>query len=563
MSKGVSLKKLLPLSGLSLLAACATVAPPPAAPLSPPPIEVQVIGLNDFHGNIEPPAPVEVDGQKRALGGAAFLARKVQQLRQAGLPTVTVSAGDLIGASPLTSAFFLDEPTILAMNMIGLDLNAVGNHEFDKGSAELKRMQSGGCAKHTSRQPCAVDRAFAGASFGFLAANVRTANGTTLLPGTALRQMGPVKIGFVGMTLTETATLVTPAGVAGLRFEGEVATANAAATALRAQGADSLVLLIHQGGRTVPTYNVTGCPGLEGGIVPILDKLDPGFGLVVSGHTHFAYACQRPAADGSVRLLTSAGKNGLFVSDIRLTFDGASKRLVAAAARNEAVTRETADPAVGALVARYAAAAAPAANRIVGRLTSAAMRDADDGESDAARLIADAQLAATHTPARGGAQIGLINGSGVRTSLVPDAGGALTYAKIFALQPFGNNLVVKTLSGAQLKAVLEQQFEGDAGKPARVKSLLIPSRGFAFTYDLARGAGERIRSMTLGGRPIDPARDYRVVVNNFLSSGGDGFSALASGRDAFDAGLDLDALEAWLATNRTVPTDQRTRAVAR
>ena len=139
----------------------------------------------------------------------------------------------------------------------------------------------------------------------------------------------------------------------------------------------------------------------------------------------------------------------------------------------------------------------------------------------------------------------------------------MTYAKIFALQPFGNNLVVKTLSGAQLRAVLEQQFETRAGKPATVKSLLIPSRGFAFTYDLSRGAGERIRSMTLGGRPIDPARDYRVVVNNFLSSGGDGFSALTSGRDAFDAGLDLDALEAWLATNRTVPTDQRTRAVAR
>jgi 5'-nucleotidase len=549
------------LSPLALLGACASVSPPPATPVATAPIEVQVIGINDFHGNIEPPAtPIEVDGQKRELGGAAFLARKVQQLRQAGLPTVTVSAGDLIGASPLTSAFFLDEPTILAMNIIGLDLNAVGNHEFDKGSAELLRMQAGGCAKHTTRQPCAVDKAFPGARFRFLAANVRKGDGDTLLPGTALRQMGALKIGFVGMTLTETATLVTPAGVAGLRFEDEVATANAAAASLKAQGADGLVLLIHQGGRTKPTYNVAGCPGLEGGIVPILDKLDPAFGLVVSGHTHYAYACQRPAADGSPRLLTSAGKNGYFVSDIRLTFDGASKRLLAASGRNEPVTREAGDAAVGQLVARYTAAAAPAANRVVGRLSGPAMRDEHDGESPVARLIADAQLAATRAPNRGGAQIAFINGTGVRTNVIPDTAGNVTFAQIFALQPFGNNLVVKTLSGAEIKALLEQQFEaGTAG--AQVKSLLIPSRGFSFTYDLSNDAGSRVRRMLLDGKPIDPARNYRVVVNNFLSSGGDGFSVLAGGRDAFDAGLDLDAIESWLARNSRVPTDQRTSEI--
>src|SRR5687767_10632756 len=155
LSKGVLLKKLLPLLGLSLLSACATV-PPRSAPTSSKPVEVQIIGINDFHGNIEPPPTlIDVDGEKLSLGGAAFLARKVKGLRNAGMPTITVSAGDLIGASPLTSAYFLDEPTILAMNMIGLDLNAVGNHEFDKGSAELGRMQSGGCAKYTTRRPCA------------------------------------------------------------------------------------------------------------------------------------------------------------------------------------------------------------------------------------------------------------------------------------------------------------------------------------------------------------------------------------------------------------------------
>lgn len=558
------MRRFLLLSPFALLSACATVPPAPVAPTVPiaaPPIKVQVIGFNDFHGNIEPPtAPVDVDGEKRALGGAAFLARKVQQLRQVGLPTITVSAGDLIGASPLTSAYFLDEPTILAMNMIGLDLNAVGNHEFDKGSAELTRMQAGGCAKYTTRTPCAVDKVFPGARFRFLAANVRKADGGTLFPGTALRQMGPVKVGFVGMTLTETATLVTPAGVAGLRFEDEVATANAAAALLKAQGADALVLMIHQGGRTKPTYNVASCPGLEGAIVPILDRLDPAFGLVVSGHTHYAYACQRPAADGSPRLLTSAGKNGYFVSDIRLTFDGASKRLIAAAGKNEPVTRDAADAAVGQLVERYAAAAAPAANRVVGRLSGPAMRDEHDGESPVARLIADAQLAATRDAKHGAAQIAFINGTGVRTNVIPGEGGKVTYAQIFALQPFGNNLVVKTLSGAEIKALLEQQFEtGTAG--AQVKSLLIPSRGFSFVYDLSNNAGQRVTRMLLGGKPIDPARIYRVVVNNFLSSGGDGFSVLASGRDPFDAGLDLDALEAWLAKNSTVPTDRRTSEI--
>lgn len=559
------MRRSLLLASFALLGACTTVVPNPLAPLAsvaPPPIELQVIAINDFHGNIEPPATaIDVGGQQRNLGGAAYLATKVQGLRRAGLPTITVSAGDLIGASPLTSAYFLDEPTILAMNMIGLELNAVGNHEFDKGSAELTRMQTGGCAKYTTRQPCAVDKAFPGASFQILAANVRKSDGTTLFPGTALRPMGALKIGFVGMTLAETATLVTPAGVAGLRFEDEVATANAAAATLKAQGADALVLMIHQGGRTKPTFNVEGCPGLEGGIVPILDRLDPAFGLVVSGHTHYAYACQRPAADGSPRLLTSAGKNGYFVSDIRLTFDSASKRLMAVTGKNEPVIREMADERVGQLVDRYTAAAAPAANRVVGHLSGPAMRDEHDGESSVARIIADAQLAATRAANRGGAQISLVNGTGVRTNVIPSDEGVITYAQIFALQPFGNSLVVKTLTGAQIMALLEQQFETESANRASVKSLLIPSRGFAFAYDLGGREGQRVRRATLDGKPIDQARNYRVVINNFLASGGDGFSVLAAGRDAFDAGLDLDALEAWLAHNRTVPSDQRTSEI--
>ncbi|MCW3798702.1 bifunctional metallophosphatase/5'-nucleotidase [Sphingomonas sp. BN140010] len=558
----ISRRSLLACSAGLLLAGCATTPQPRTAPTGL--VEVQILGLNDFHGNLETPAaPVDIargDGSKLTTraGGAAALAATLQRLR-AGHPSVTVAAGDLIGASPLTSAYFLDEPSIRALSMAGLEVASVGNHEFDKGAAELTRMQRGGCDKHTSRVPCRLEP-FAGAGFTYLAANVVTERGTTLFPATTVKQVGPVRVGFIGMTLKETQTLVTPAGVAGLRFTDEAATANALVPTLRAQGADVIVLLFHQGGRVPDVYREHGCNGLSGDLLPILDKLDPSISIVVSGHTHQAYACQLQAG-GAQRLVTSAGKNGYLVTDIRLTYDPSAKRLLKATAENVPVVGEAADPAITALVNRYAAAARPAAERPVGKLAGPALKDAEDGESPAAALIADAQLAATRPAGRGGAQLSFINASGVRTDLKPRADGTITYGDIFALQPFGNNLVVKTLTGAQLKALLEQQFKVEGGK-IRVGSLLVPSAGFAFAYDLARPDGQRITAATLNGRPIDPAARYRVTVNNFLASGGDGFSVLAQGTDAFDAGLDLDALEAWLATNPPLPKVGRVRTAA-
>src|SRR5215218_5104693 len=227
-------------------------------------IDVQILAFNDFHGNIDsPPGEQTVstsDGHetKLRLGGVNALAATLQQLRRGQARTITVSAGDLIGASPLVSAYFLDEPTIHAMNEVGLELNAVGNHEFDKGSSELLRMQRGGCEQYTTRVPCRVEQ-FGGARFEFLAANVFDSSGATIFPGSAIRQFGPVKIGFIGMTLKDTATLVTPAGVAGLTFADEAATANALVPKLKAQGADALVLLIHQGGKPSENFQQTGC----------------------------------------------------------------------------------------------------------------------------------------------------------------------------------------------------------------------------------------------------------------------------------------------------------------
>ena len=259
------------------LAACATVPPASSPPPTPPPVKVQILALNDFHGNLEPPkqtVPVrrtDARDVRIPVGGVAYIAGALKQLRQGHPFSITVAAGDLIGATPLISSYFLDEPTVIAANMFGLELNAVGNHEFDRGSAELTRMQTGGCAKYTMREPCAVDKNFPGAQFQYLAANVLNQDGSTLFPATALKKFGPITIGFIGMTLRETGILVTPSGVAGLSFADEAATANALVPQLRAQGADAVVLLIHQGGFTEGNWNDPSCPGLRGDILPILD----------------------------------------------------------------------------------------------------------------------------------------------------------------------------------------------------------------------------------------------------------------------------------------------------
>ena len=548
-----------------LLTGCAARVPSPvAAPTSV--VDVQILALNDFHGNVErPPDPVRfqlgTDQFATAeAGGAAIVGQELANLRFGHVYTITVAAGDLIGASPLTSAYFLDEPTIDAMNLMGLSISSVGNHEFDKGSAELLRMQNGGCEKYTTRVPCQLEP-FKGARFEYLAANVLKADGTTIFAPTAIRRFGPIRIGFIGMTLKDTATLVTPAGVAGLRFADEAATANALVPRLRAQGADAIVLLIHQGGKVPNSYHLQDCDGLSGDILPLLDKLDPAVATIISGHTHNAYACELDRG-GAKRLLTSAGKYGYFVSDLRLAFDPGTHRLLAQHARNVPMIRDgVGNPAIAAQIKRYAEAAAPAAARVVGRLSGPAPRAESDAESPAANLIADAQLAATRAADRGGAQISFINVTGVRAGLTPNARGEVTYGSIFAMQPFGNNLVVKTLTGAQLKALLEQQFKLENGV-AKVSSLLVPSAGFRFSYDLKQPEGRRITAMELNGKPVDPGGRYRVVVNNFLASGGDGFSVLNDGTDAFDAGLDLDALEAWLATNPPVPAVGRITAAS-
>lgn len=552
---------------------------------SPPgPVEVKLIAFNDFHGNLLPPS-FSIEAKKRdgtavrlATGGVAYLASAIDSLKKANPNHVVVSAGDMIGGTPIQSALFLDEPTILAMNMIGVDFNAAGNHEFDKGRAELLRMQNGGCEKHATLEPCRVDRPFPGANFRFLAANTITENGKTLFAPTGLRTFGKgrnsVTIGFIGLTLEGTSNLVSPSGIKGLTFADEAETANALIPKLKAQGADAIVVLIHEGVFTTVGYNDKSCGGLTGTLTDILDRLDPAVDLVVSGHTHMAYVCDYAQFNPAKPfLLTSAGLKGTVLTDIRLTIDPKSGRVTSKSADNIAVQSEPFQalrgfvelqpefPAfqpradVAALVERYRKAAKDEETRVIGRLAGAATRDkSPSGESLIGNLIADSQLAATAAPEQGGAQIAFMNPDGLRTDIIPSATGDVTFGAIFAAQPFSNAVMVKTLTGAQIMAVLDQQFNDP--KWTRILSV---SQGFRFTFDMSRPAGQRILSASLNGAPLVADAPYRVAMNSFIASGGDKFSVFREGTNEVVGPLDLDALTAWLsgAQPRALPALDR------
>lgn len=539
------------------------------------PVTIGIIAFNDFHGALEPPrlSVAVPDSQVGAVslpvpaGGAAWLASAIDEVRRKYPYSLTVSAGDLISVSQLSSSLYLDEPTIGVANRIGLDFNAVGNHEFDRGREELLRMQYGGCRQYTTRKPCAVEP-FKGASFKFLAASTITEAGKTLFPATAIRSFGSgkqqVKVGLIGLTLKDTPSLVSPGGVKGLRFEDEAQTINALVPGLKARGADAIVVLIHQGGEQSQARDPNSCNGFTGEIRPILDQLDTRVDLVVSGHTHRPYVCDYAAYNPAKPfLLTSAQSNGMMVTDISLEIDPQAGRVVAKQARqvivqslpytsgrgpisNSALYPVFAPRAdVAAFVKLYTDATKSFASRPAGKLAAPA------SGRGLGLLIADAQLAATKGA---GAQIAFMNPFGVRAPLVPGVGGVLTFGDIYAAQPFSNTLVTQSLTGAELKAVLEQSF--DANGPEQP---LLPSAGFVYSYDKLRAVGQRISSMRLNGLPIDPSGIYRVTTNSFLAQGGDSFTVLAGQRPTQIGVSDLEALEAWLNGNpvRQVPGDDR------
>lgn len=572
-------RSLLSLLPLSLLAACAA---PMAATSTPPTVTVGLAAINDFHGNLEPPKQTvlvqDMAGEVVSLpaGGAAYLASAIDSVRARYPHHLTVAAGDLIGGTPITSALFIDEPAIGALNRMGLDFAAVGNHEFDYGVSELRRKQAGGCAQHTARAPCQVEQ-FGGARFQYLAANVLTPEGKTLFPATALRSFGSgrgrVTVGLIGMTLEGTGALTPPEVSKEVRFADEADTANALVGALKAKGADAVVVLIHEGVRTTGKPDPNGCEGLNSDLRGVLDRLDPRIDLVVSGHTHWAYVCDYARYNPDKPfLLTSAGVWGGFVTDITLEIDPRANRVVAKRARNIAVQSEAytsprgaqaIDPRFPAFtarqdlkdyVAKYAEAAKAYAQRKVGWLAGPVEKSGGDLQNTGGplgNLISDAQLAATRSA---GAQIALMNPFGIRRSLTPASDGSLTFGDIYAVQPFNNELFTLSYTGAELKAILEQGF--DTTGPEQI---LTASAGFTYSYDRSRPVGDRIVAMTLNSQPIDPAATYRVTVSNFLANGGDTFTAFTKGRERTLGPTDIVAFEAWLKDKpaKVAPPDRR------
>jgi 5'-nucleotidase len=541
--------------GAAILAALLTAGPSLAAkpPKKEKTIDVQLLAINDFHGNLQPPAGsagrIETPSGPVDAGGVEYLSTHLKQLEQTNPNTLIVAAGDLIGASPLISALFHDEPTIEAMNTAGLDIASVGNHEFDEGSAELLRMQNGGC--HPT-DGCQDGDPFAGADFQYLSANVvREDTGQTLFPAYEIRKFKDVRVAFIGMTLEATPTIVTPSGVAGLDFRDEVETVNALVPQLRAQKVEAIVVLIHEGGLPTGLYNE--CPGISGPIVDIVNNLDDEVDVVVSGHTHQAYNC---VIDG--KPVTSASSFGRLVTDIDLTLDRRTDDVASVSVNNVIVTRDvTPDPAQTALVAKYDALAAPLANRVIGQVTADITRLANAaGESALGDVIADAQLDATDDPGFGDAVVAFMNPGGIRADLTfaqsgSEGDGNVTYGEAFTVQPFGNSLVTMTLTGAQIDALLEQQWDNPAPGQSRI---LQVSEGFSYTWDASAPVGDRVdpTSITIDGVPIDPDASYRVTVNSFLADGGDNFTVLREGTDRLGGEVDLDALVAYFETSSPV-----------
>ena len=509
-------------------------------------VKVQLIGFNDFHGYIKPG-----EGSS-ANPGVARLATRIQALKAANPLHAVVSAGDMIGASPLTSALFKDEPTIEAMNRIGIDFNAVGNHEFDEGKAELLRMQNGG--NHPTDpytglglpQDKRADGQFAGAKFGFLAANVVEAlTNKTLFPAYGVKDFLGNKVAFIGMTLEGTPTIVSPSGVAGLNFADEADTVNALIPQLRAQGIRSIVVLIHEGG--LATGGLTGCPSISGAIVDIVNRLDPEVDLVISGHTHQAYNCLVNKANGQPVRVTSSGSNGRNLGDIQLTIDTRSKDVTAVSANILTTGTTTAeDPALTDLVAHYDRLSAVPKARVIGKITAAISRSTNAaGESALGDVIADAQLAATRSAGTGAAVVAFMNPGGIRADLPFNAGGQVTYGDAFTVQPFGNSLVTLTLTGAQIKTMLETQFANCLGQTTFDRILQV-SAGFSYTWTAANACGSKVSNIAIGGVPVNPASSYRVTVNSFLADGGDAFAVLAQGTQRLGGAVDTDAFEAYL-----------------
>ena len=533
---------------------------------------VQLLAFNDFHGHLEPNTPGTIQTgccipnstntawtpMTVPAGGVEYFSTYIKSPREMNSNTITVGAGDLIGASPLISGLFHDEPTIHAMNAIGVDVSGVGNHEFDEGIQELLRMQNGGCA---GVDTCQLDAAPWGIVPVPRRERLLRGHRHTILPPYEIKKIDNAKIAFIGLTLEATPTIVTPAGVAGLEFRPEVPTVNALVQKLRNEnGVRAFVVLLHQGGFQTPpapgpfpaTPNPNGytdvdrCVGFAGPeVTAIAQGLDPQVDVIVSAHTHAPYICQTSQAPASSsRGLVLRSRDHGHRSRDRPSDEG---REVGHGRQRD---RQAGRPQVpeGSCPHRDRRSlphgvrtdrepdrrlghgrhhACVGLERRVGARRRDRGRPAEGDGGHGLRQFEDR----VHEPGRNPL------GSDLRQFAGGEAAGQVTYGELFTVQPFGNSLVVKTCTGAQLKALLEQQI-------FPTTRILQVSNGFTYSFNAAAPAGSRVdaSSIKLNGVTLDPAVGYRVTMNSFLASGGDGFTVFNQCTDALGGEIDLDAL---------------------
>lgn len=539
--------------------------------------EIQVLDTNDFHGRILP------SGGDSA--GASVLSGAVKELRGDNPNTLFVAAGDLIGASTFESFIQDDKPTIDALNAAGLDVSAVGNHELDKGYDDLRN--------RVMAPYDAESNPLGGAQWRYIAANLKLkSTGDPAVPATWIRTVDGVEVGFVGAVTEDLPALVSPDGIADLEVTDIVDSVNAEAADLRANGADLVIMLVHEGSASTScsspqfTDEATAWGNITQNVSSDVDA-------IVSGHTHLAYNCSFPVAEWAdegravtERPVVSAGQYGQSLNQLVFTYDEATGDLVAVAQEviGIAGTGYPNDPAVDAIVAAAKAEADVLGAEVLGTMEGPFSRaklangttENRGGESTLGNQVAEVQRWATRAPESGSAQIAFMNPGGLREDMLGTVNGDvrdLTYKQAAVVQPFANTLVNMDLTGAQIETVLEQQWQRtSAGEvPSRPFLRLGVSKGFSYTYvekpvtvnGTATFEGE-VTGMWLDGVPVDEAQTYSVTVNSFLASGGDNFFELANGTSRADTGkVDLEAMVDYMAQYRDtpLPVDHSQRAV--
>lgn len=532
--------RVLKTSALALALAIGGCASAPPAPVA-----VNIVAINDLHGYLQANGYAYKDAngtvQRVEAGGIDTLGGMLDQLRGQDPQLLFIGAGDLVGASPQLSAMWADEPTLLALRGMGLKFSAIGNHELDNGKAEFLRQMRGGCQSSRPGKACQFQAAYPGSGFPYLAANlIDTDTGKPLLPAYQVETVHGVKVAFVGAVLRGVAKVVSVRGMQGLKATDEADAINAVIPELKAQGVNAIVAVVHQGGETPEPYDKPDCQQLSGDIIDVAKRLDPAVDVLISAHSHQGYLCKV----GKL-LVTQGSSYGHLLTHLTLEVTPGTHQVTAIQAQNLLADpgKYQPDAKMAALLQQVEARSNAVLLRPVGTPgapTISAVEDAN-GESPLGDLITDAQLAMT---AKLGAQIAFTNPGGIRNHLVLTPGQTqLNFAQVASTQPFNNDLVLMSMTGAQLQAVLNQQWQGLDFKALQV------SHGFSYRWDPKRPVGDRVvpGSLRLGNKPVAAGQAYRVVMNSFLADGGDRFEVFRQGAGRQDTRLiDLDALLAYL-----------------